>query len=628
MFKIARKMKGEHVDIVGEKCIRDHDGNLALSDQDKLTAWKAHYYDKLLNEEFPWNNDSLSQESPVQGPPIYIIEEIVHAAIRKMKTGKAAGPSGIIVEMIRAAEDEIITPITLLVNRIIYEVKIPEDWDLSYIINFFKGKGDALSCGNYRGLKLQEQLMKILEHILDDVIRKQVDIDSMQFGFMPGRGTTDAVFILRQLQEKYLSKRKNTYFAFVDLGKAFDRVPRSALWWSMRKLGVEEWIISVVRSMYENAQSRVRINNLFSEAINVTVGVHQGSVLSPLLFVIVMEALSGEFRVGCPWELLYADDLAITAETLDSLRDKLKKWKDVLELKGLKVNIGKTKITCSSHDAKKPIRKSANHPCGVCYKGVGANSIFCNHCKHWVHKKCSGLKGRLHADLEFKCKSCSNVASSTPIIHLPEVKIDMDTFEVVPSFCYLGDMIGQTGGCEDAITARIRTAWKAFHELLPILTNRGISLRIRGYLFGSCVRSAMLYASETWPVTTEDVTHLVRCDNAMIRWICGVKLSQHIPTDVLRKRMGIMNIEENVRWGRLRFYGHLCRQEDNTWPKKIFSIIVEGKYPCGRPKMRWMDVIRNDLKKKGIKEDLAWSRDAWRRAIKPQMTQQEGLQPT
>ena len=136
----------------------------------------------------------------------------------------------------------------------------------------------------------------------------------MQFGFMPGRGTTDAIFLVKQLQEKYLGKKKNLYFAFIELEKAFDRVPREVVWWAMRKLGVEEWLVRVVKSLYENARSRVRVNDTFSDEFEVKVRVHQGSVLSPLLFIMVLEALSLEFRSGCPWELLYADDLVLIAE--------------------------------------------------------------------------------------------------------------------------------------------------------------------------------------------------------------------------------------------------------------------------------------------------------------------------
>ena len=143
--------------------------------------------------------------------------------------------------------------------------------------------------------------MKILERILNIIIREQVSINNIQFGFMPDRGTTDVIFILRQRQEKNLQKKKNIYFAYFDLEKAFNRVPRRILWWAMRKLRIDEWIIQIVKSMYENAHSKVRITNSYSNAINVSVGVHQGSVLSPLVFIIVMEALSREFRTGYPW---------------------------------------------------------------------------------------------------------------------------------------------------------------------------------------------------------------------------------------------------------------------------------------------------------------------------------------
>ena len=140
------------------------------------------------------------------------------------------------------------------------------------------------------------QVMKILERIVDSLIRQLVSIDNSQFGFVPGRGTTDAIFVVSQLQEKYLVANKRLYMAFVDLEKAFDRVPRKVIWWALRKLDVEEWIVRLVQGMYANARSRVRVGEGYSEEFEVKVGVHQGSVLSPLLFIIVLEALSREFR--------------------------------------------------------------------------------------------------------------------------------------------------------------------------------------------------------------------------------------------------------------------------------------------------------------------------------------------
>ena len=270
--------------------------------------------------------------------------DTVNKAISKMKSGKAAGPSGIVVEMIKAAGDTGATMIGHLATAIIRDGKVPTDWEQSFIACLYKGNGDALDRGNYRGLKLTEQAMKILERIVDGLIRQVVSIDDSQFGFVPGRGTTDAIFVVRQLQEKYLAVNKRLYMAFVDLEKAFDLVPQKVICWVLRKLGVEEWIVRLVQGMYANARSRVCVGEGFSKEFEVKVGVHQGSVLSPLLFIIVLEALSREFRAGVLWEDLYADDLVIIADSLEECVRRLLIWKEVMEKKGLRVNAGKTKV--------------------------------------------------------------------------------------------------------------------------------------------------------------------------------------------------------------------------------------------------------------------------------------------
>ena len=116
-----------------------------------------------------------------------------------------------------------------------------------------------------------EEHIHILEHILATIIRTHVDIDTMQLGLMPGRRTTNVIFILRQVHEKYLGKHKDLYFAFVDLEKTFDRVPRKVLWGALRKVGVDEWLIRTIQAMYTNAKSSVRINSQFSSWFDVLV---------------------------------------------------------------------------------------------------------------------------------------------------------------------------------------------------------------------------------------------------------------------------------------------------------------------------------------------------------------------
>ena len=198
-----------------------------------MHAWKEHYQ-RLLNVEFSWDNNSPNNSAAVEGPAIFVTENTVTEAIKKMKQGRSGGLSGVIVEITKAGERETVPAISEPMNLIIYEENIPEDWKYSSIINCYKERGDATDRGNYSGLKLLEHVMKILERVLESLIRSQVEINYMQFGFMPGRSTTDEIYILRQMQEKHLIWKTKIYLAFVDLEKAFSRVPPSVFWWDMR----------------------------------------------------------------------------------------------------------------------------------------------------------------------------------------------------------------------------------------------------------------------------------------------------------------------------------------------------------------------------------------------------------
>ena len=291
--------------------------------------------------------------------------------------------------------------------------------------------------------------------------------------------------------------------------------------------------------MYANAGSRVGVGVGYSEEFEVKVGVHQGSVLSPLLFIIVLEALSREFCSGVPWEDLYADDLVIITESLEECVRRLLTWKEAMEKKGLRVNAGKTKIMIWGTGLDL-LRSSGEFPCAVCRTGVGSNSIFCNGCKHWVHKKCSGLK-RLKKDPDYQCTRCQGTACPLDGRPQKEVQVRPDKLDVVASFCYLGDMLSAAGGFEHSTTTRVKTAWKKLKDLLPVLSSRHLSFKTRGRVYSSCVQSAMLHASETWPLTKLNLQHLRRNDRAMIRQICNVR-----PQDIVTTRSSELLVQLGI----------------------------------------------------------------------------------
>jgi len=114
----------------------------------------------------------------------------------------------------------------------------------------------------------------------------------------------------------------------------------------------------------------------------------------------------------------------------------------------------------------------------------------------------------------------------------------MDQYDCVDKFCYVGDMIGAGGGSEEASRARVKMAWGSFRDLSPILMTRGASLVLKGKLYCACVRSVMVYGSETWAMRVEDMNRLVRAERMMVRLMCGVSLRDGKSSAELLSRLG------------------------------------------------------------------------------------------
>ncbi|VDP06675.1 unnamed protein product [Heligmosomoides polygyrus] len=163
-----------------------------------------------------------------------------------------------------------------------------------------------------------------------------------QCGFVAGCGTVDAIHAVRLLIEKHREKQKPVHIAFLDLEKAFDRVPREVIWYALRQHGVPEELIEWVRILYSCPKSRVQAAAGTSMEFPISVGVHQGSALSPLLFVVVMDAITRDLQKPVSWTLLYADDVMLASEDKGELERELQAWCDRLERFGLRLNVKKT----------------------------------------------------------------------------------------------------------------------------------------------------------------------------------------------------------------------------------------------------------------------------------------------
>ena len=367
--------------------------------------------------------------------------------------------------------------------------------------------------------------------------------------------------------------------------------------------------------MYEEARTVVRTADGDSESFEVKVGLHQGSVLSPLLFVIVMEVVTREVREGLPWELLYAHDVVLMAKSEAELKEKILKWKAHMEAKGLKVNAGKSKVMVGGEGAG-DVEETGTWPCGVCGKGVGRNSLQCTSCRKWVHKRCSGVRGSLKAASEvFVCRKCVRGGQDVGAVNEGLDIGNGVVLEKVGKFCYLGDMLNADGGADSAVVARVRCAWKKFRELSPILTSKGASLALKGRVYKSCVRSCMVYGSETWPMKAEHEAKLERTEMRMIRWMCGVSLRERKTSAELRERIGVEAIGVLVRRNRLRWFGHVERKVEDDWVKRCTVMEVEGTRPRGRPKKTWMEVVADDMRRMGLTPEDAQDRRKWRKGI-------------
>ena len=356
--------------------------------------------------------------------------------------------------------------------------------------------------------------------------------------------------------EKKLEKQGSMCIGFVDLEKVFDTMSRKMVMATLRWLGVPEAEIRMVEATYEQTSGRVIIGAAMSEQFSVNIGLRQGSALSPLLFIVVIELISRKVSMkNASRKLLYADDLAIVAEDKEELNESLEEWKEAFKQHGLRVNLEKTDVL-----------------------SIGAHREELN------------------------------------------IKLEGRTIRQNNSFIYLSGAVSSDGRSETEVRRRVQAGANAWRQVEGVMSDRHISKKLKGKVLGACVTPAMLYGLETLPLTEKHQHRLKVCENNWVRRIAGVKRVDRRRMDELREEVGIQKcLMGRLVKSRMKWAGHVERMKEDRLPRMAYVHQERGKGKRGRPRMRWRDCIERDTRNAEL-EDVDWrmlaqDRGQWRMVV-------------
>jgi hypothetical protein len=566
------------------------DNSTLLTEKNELLQRWTEHFRSLLNG-MP-NIDKHAVESLEQSPMQIWMNECpdideVNKAVLMLKEGKAPGSDGIHPEIIRKGGSCLLTALHDIITEAWKSATVPQDWKDAQLVTIFK-KGDRRLCGNYRGISLLSIPGKVFARILLNRLQTHAEsfLPETQCGFRAGRGTADMIFFLKQIQEKCIEQNMPLYMIFVDFTKAFDTVDRNTLWKILLKLGFPEHFTKMVSALHTGMKATVKLKGELSDPFDVANGVKQGCVLAPTLFSIflsvVLQHAFGDLETGV-WiqsrpgadlfnvnqykpvnktrrvlvrELMFADDTAFVAHTHSDAQDIISRFACSAKAFGLKINIKKTEM---------------------------------------MHQPVPGSNDDVQP-----------------------IYIEDQELTKVSKFKYLGSTMMNNNKMDEELNTRMSNASISYGRLTKkVWLNKDLTFKTKCAVYRAIVLSSLLYGAEAWPVykvaahklNTYMMRHLRQILD--VRWYdftSNAKILQqaHLPS------MYELLIQRNLRW-----VGHVNRMENNRLPKQIlYSQLKDGSRGIGRPRLRFKDTLKRNLKDKNIPvgswQTLSRSRENWR----------------
>ena len=389
-------------------------------------------------------------------------------------------------------------------------------------------------------------MCEILRRRLDIVVLKL--IGEYQSGFVANRGTTDSIFAYQRICEILRDREQTLHTAFIDFRKAFDSVNFTLLFTILKCVGVPEQLVDLIESLYSDANFKVRLDDGHSDVIHPVVGVRQGCILSPLLFIVFLDTCLklvttvdtvGLIAIdGMLLEVLgYADGLAWMNTHESGLQDRLTLIDSIFRRVGMLLSVEKTETMTHEFD-----------PVGY---------------------------------------------------DVTEFSVNGTVLKDSSTFPYLGSSQNKLLSTSDTIKFRMSKASGAFHALSD-LWKRPLKLHVKGLIFDTLVRGVLLHGSETWVTKASDIRMLETFEMSCVRTILRVSKLEHIRSIDLRRRLRLdAGIEECVVRSRLRYFGHVVRLGPDTMLYKL-AFCEESHQTVGRPLKTWLTCIREDLKYRRI----------------------------